>query len=159
MGAQEPIFHNYNRVGELKVFNKILVPTDLSDFSQRALTTAIDMAQKYDAKINLFYVVADFHDMYDSYDLDFNRIDQRLVADGAQKLEEMLKKIDIRGVEITKTVTPGYPSVAILDQIKREAIELVVMGSHGRGAIMGSILGSVSQKVITHAECPVLIVK
>lgn len=62
-------------------------------------------------------------------------------------------------VPLKKKVVQGYPSTMILEEVEKEAIDLVVMGSHGYGPITGSVLGSVSQRVLKRVECPILIVK
>ena len=67
--------------------------------------------------------------------------------------------MDTEPVVITKRVESGHPVTIIVEQIKKENIDLVVMGSHGYGAIAGSVLGSVSQRVLQRASCPVLIIK
>jgi nucleotide-binding universal stress UspA family protein len=54
---------------------------------------------------------------------------------------------------------PGHPAAAILEEIEKEAFDLVVMGSRGYGPISGSLLGSVSQHVLRRAKYPVMIVK
>jgi len=66
----------------------------------------------------------------------------------------------VKDVVLEKKMLQGqHPASVILDEIAKENIDLVVMGSHGYGPIAGSVLGSVSQRVVHRSECPVLIVK
>jgi nucleotide-binding universal stress UspA family protein len=75
-------------------------------------------------------------------------------------LEATLKGIDISDVSIIKKKSQAAkPAKVILEEIEKEKIDLVVMGSHGYGAIAGSLIGSVSQHVLHKAKCSVLIVK
>lgn len=68
-----------------------------------------------------------------------------------------LKDIDIGNVQLLKKHSPGYPAISILEEMKRE-FDLVVMGTCGHGVFTGAVLGSVTQRVLAHAQCPVLVV-
>ena len=67
--------------------------------------------------------------------------------------------IDTGNVAIEKKQKAGHPGSVILEEIVNEKIDLVVMGNRGYGPIAGAMLGSVSQRILTKAECPVMIVK
>jgi len=138
---------------------KILVATDASEYSLRALKAALDLARKFDAEIELLFV------MYDRIVYSFGVADsyvaapEQIEAEGDLALEATLKGMDISGITLKKKKLHGYPSNIIIQEVEDENIDLVVMGSHGYGAIVGSVLGSVSQKVLHGAKCSVLIVK
>lgn len=68
-----------------------------------------------------------------------------------------MKDIDLGNVTLSKKHTTGHPASTILDEMKRE-FDLVVMGTRGHGVLTGAIVGSVTQRVLAHAQCPVLIV-
>jgi len=84
---------------------------------------------------------------------------EQLDQNGELALEATLSGIDSEQVVIHKIVESGHPVTMIVEQIKKDNIDLVIMGSHGYGAIAGSVLGSVSQRVLQRASCPVLIIK
>ena len=84
---------------------------------------------------------------------------EQLDQNGELALEATLAGIDSEQVVIHTIVESGHPVTKIVDQIKKDNIDLVIMGSHGYGAIAGSVLGSVSQLVLQRASCPVLIIK
>ena len=138
---------------------KILVATDVSEYSRRALETGLELARKFNAEVELLYV------MYDQMVYSFGVADSYVAApeqverEGDLALEATLKGIDISGVILKKKKLHGHPSNVIIKEVENENIDLVVMGSHGYGAIVGSMLGSVSQKVLHGAKCSVLIVK
>jgi nucleotide-binding universal stress UspA family protein len=142
------------------MFKKILVATDASEYSRRALETALDLARKFQAKIELLFV-AYTPDAYWGYnsaytiEVTLEQIEER----GQLTLEQTLKGIDVKDVPLEKKIMQGHPSTVILEEIINENIDLVVMGSHGYGPIAGAVLGSVSQRVLRKAKCPVLIVK
>ncbi|WP_407305712.1 universal stress protein [Desulfosporosinus sp. SB140] len=142
------------------MFKKVLVPTDASDFSRRALKSAIDLAQTIKAEVELLhvsYTPQSFWGYTISYGITVTQ--DQLDQNGELALEATLTGLDTSKVLIKKKVESGHPVTVILDEIKKEGIDLVVMGSHGYGAITGSVLGSVSQRVLQRAGCPVLIIK
>jgi len=142
------------------LFKKILVPTDASEYSRRALKAAVELAQTFQAEVLLLHV-SYTPQAYWGYTISYGITvtQDQLDQNGELALEATLIGIDCSQVVIKKKVESGHPVTVILDQIKEEAIDLVVMGSHGYGAITGSVLGSVSQRVLQRASCPVLIIK
>ncbi|MDA8442148.1 MAG: universal stress protein [Peptococcaceae bacterium] len=142
------------------MFEKILVPTDASEYSRRGLETAIALAQKFNAKLVLLHVTHT-PEAYLGYTVTYgiSVSHSELERIGQLALEATLTGMAHDSVPLTTKLESGYPASVILRQITEEDIDLVVMGSHGHGALIGSMLGSVSQRVLAHAACPVLIVK
>ncbi|HEY8910823.1 MAG TPA: universal stress protein [Desulfosporosinus sp.] len=142
------------------MFKRILVPTDASEYSRRALTTALEMARTFGAEVILLHV-SYTPQAYWGYTISYGITvtQEQLVQNGELALEATLTGIDIEPVVLSKKVESGHPVTIILEQIKKENIDLIVMGSHGYGPISGSVLGSVSQRVLQRASCPVLIIK
>jgi nucleotide-binding universal stress UspA family protein len=142
------------------MFKKILVPTDASEFSRRALKTAIGLAQTFQAEVELLhvsYTPQAFWGYTISYGITVTQ--DQLDHSGEMALEVTLTGVDCKEVVINKEVKSGHPVTIILDEVKSQGIDLVVMGSHGYGPITGSVLGSVSQRVLQKSSCPVLIIK
>jgi len=142
------------------LFKKILVPTDASEYSRRALKTAIELARSVQAEVVLLHV-SYTPQAYWGYTISYGITvtQEQLDQNGELALAATLTGIDSEQVVIHKKVESGHPVTIILEQIKKENIDLVIMGSHGYGAIAGSVLGSVSQRVLQRASCPVLIIK
>ncbi len=142
------------------MFKRILVPTDASEYSRRALKAAIEMAQAMQAEVVLLHVNYT-PQAYWGYTISYGITvtQEQIEQNGELALEATLMGIDYSQVVLHKRMESGHPVTVILEQIKKEAIDLVVMGSHGYGAIAGSVLGSVSQRVLQRASCPVLIIK
>ncbi|KGK87823.1 universal stress protein UspA [Desulfosporosinus sp. HMP52] len=142
------------------MFKKILVATDASEYSRRALITALEIAQKYDAEIELLFV-SYIREAYWGNNVAYGILvpQEQIDEAGEQALEATLQGIDVGNISVQKKMVQGYPSTMILEEAKKLEADLVVMGSHGYGPITGSLLGSVSQRVLPRAECPVLIVK
>lgn len=141
------------------MYKRILVPTDGSGPSRQALKSALELARKFDSEVELFHVTPD-QESYYGYQMGFNNIisQEDIQKNGELALEVTLKGIDISGVRFLKKYIPGQAASGILDEIRRE-FDLVVMGTVGHGALSGAILGSVTQRVLAQAQCPVLIVK
>ena len=145
---------------DLILFKKILVPTDASEYSRRALTLALEMARAVQAEVVLLHV-SYTPQAYWGYTISYGITvtQEQLDQNGELALEATLSEMDTEHVVINKKVESGHPVTIILEEIKKENIDLVIMGSHGYGAIAGSVLGSVSQRVLQRASCPVLIIK
>jgi len=142
------------------LFKKILVPTDASEYSRRALKAAVEMAQAMQAEVVLLHV-SYTPQAYWGYTISYGITvtQEQIDQNGELALEATLTGIDCSQIVLSKRMESGHPVTIILEHIKKEAIDLVVMGSHGYGAITGSVLGSVSQRVLQRASCPVLIIK
>ncbi len=142
------------------MFKKILVPTDASEYSRRALTSAIELAKHFQAEITLLHVTFPPH-AYWGYTLSYGILvaQEDLTRNGEVALEATLLGVPTDGVKLITVLEMGHPVNKILDQIRKDKIDLVVIGSHGYGPIMGSVLGSVSQRILQKATCPVLLVK
>jgi len=142
------------------MFKKILVATDASEYSLRVLKTALELARTFGGEVELLHVVY-IREAYWGYNAVYSILvpPEQIQDAGELALEATLEGIDVGDVPLKKKVVQGYPADMLLEEVKKEDIDLVVLGSHGYGPITGSVLGSVSQRVLQRAECPVLIVK
>ena len=143
------------------MFKKILVPTDGSDYARRALGVALEIALKYGSAIELLHV-APMPQVYwgEPYAIAFTAPLQQLVAKGSHKiLSDTVKGFDLGEVKVNQRQSSGYPAGVILDELSSHNIDLVVLGSHGHSGLAGTLLGSVSNRVVAQAACPVLVVK
>ena len=142
------------------MFKKILVPSDASEFSRRALATAVELARLFNAEIELLHVTYTPQAYWGyavSYGISITQ--EELDRNGELALEMTVTDMNLENVRLTKKLRSGHPVTTIIEEIEQEKIELVVMGSHGYSPIAGSVLGSVSQRVLQRAKCPVLIIK
>lgn len=140
------------------MINTILVPTDASETAQRALKVALEIAKLYGSRLILLHVVYTPEALGYTLSSGISVPQEEISIFGKEALRAALASIDPGQVPIEKKLVPGYPAVAILEEIKNSQVDLVVMGNRGYGTIVGTLLGSVSQKVLTKAECPVMIV-
>ncbi len=141
------------------MYKKILVPTDVSGPSRNALLTALELARQFGSEIELFHVTPTPQEFV-GYSTEYAvYVAPETIAEAAQAaLEAALKDIAPGEVQVKKKYASGHPATAILEEIKT-GFDLVVMGSRGHGPFTGGVIGSVSLRVLAHAECPVLIVR
>jgi nucleotide-binding universal stress UspA family protein len=142
------------------MYKKILVPTDASEYSKRAFNQAINLAKQFQSEIIVLHVTYSPQAYWGytvSYGISVTRED--LTRNGQVALEATLAGISTYGIKIDTVLEMGNPVNRILDYVHKEKIDLIVMGSHGYGPILGPLLGSVSQRVLQKAPCPVLFVK
>ncbi len=138
---------------------KILVPTDYSDHSEKAIRYGIELASKFNSELHLFHAVEFTPVMYGEGG-GFLSPDaaMEIEADAARHLESL--EVDgANGLRVVRKVVQGHPFVAIVQYAKENDIDLLVLGTHGRGAIAHMLLGSVAEQVVRKAPCPVLVVR
>ena len=141
------------------MFKTILVPTDASESAQRALIMAIELAKKFGSQILLLHVVYTPEALGYTLSGGISVPQEELSIYGTEALTAALAGIDTGNVPIEKKQVPGHPWMIILEELERGHFDLVVMGNRGYGAIAGSLLGSVSQRVLSKAKCPVMLIK
>jgi nucleotide-binding universal stress UspA family protein len=151
-----------------EMIKKILVPVDGSEHSDRALNYALDLAEKYSAKIKLLSVaqpVVAFGPMFVTqpmlpsegttiYVKEIEAAHKRMLTEAFKKAKKT--KPDLK---ISKMLVDGRPADRIVEIANTEKFDLIVMGSRGAGGIKEFFLGSVSDRVADAARCPVLLVK
>lgn len=133
------------------MFTRILYPTDGSDVAEYSLDWAIDLAESTGSEIFVLHVVED------GKRLDHSGLDI-LREIGEEFVQKACKKIEERGIVAHPTVVDGKPYHEIINFAKSEAIEMIVMGTHGVGGLSRALLGSVADRVIRTSSCPVLLV-
>lgn len=141
----------------------ILVPTDFSEYSDKALQLALDMAKQYHSRIYLVHVVGLVIQCTVDYCLDPKTTDlvekESLIA-AKQMMEKQLGNFpDSKSVEIIADIRQGTPYEEILKDQQEKKADLIVIASHGQTGLKRHLLGSVAEKVGRQSKCPVLLVK
>lgn len=147
------------------MYHKILLPTDGSKFAEKAAEHAIWIASKSNAEIIVLNVIETSSLVgLPAEDL-IVRIKEMLKEEGRRSLErisEMVteeeKEHKIEDIQITLKTEEGSPADAILKTVEKEDVDLVVMGTSGKHGLDRFLLGSVTEKVVRSAKCPVLAV-
>ena len=142
-------------------YAKILVPLDGSELSEEALEAAIPLARAFGSEILLVGVLDLTAGMYDVYAEAFNPVDLR--AQLEKFLESALDRAKTRaeaiGLKVRRFLRVGVPHEEIAALSAQEGGELIVMTTHGRKGLSHLLLGSVTEKVIRTAECPILVIR
>ena len=142
----------------------ILVPTDFSKYSDAALREALDIAIRYEAKIYLLHVITEHIQQcgedYCLSDEIVNQFEEESLKGAKEKLKKEADKIAKRkDVNISFDIKSGLAPEVILSEQKARKIDLIVIASHGKTGILQQLMGSVADKVIKGAKCPVMVVK
>lgn len=145
------------------MFKHILVPTDGSTLSLRAAKHAIRFAKVHGARITAFYAAPDYHPNIAGDYLPANFVPlgvfQKQIKKTADKYLNQIKKMaEVGGVACSGLyVNDDSPHDAIIKAAKDRKCDLIFMASHGRSGIAGLLIGSETNKVLTHCKLPVLV--
>ena len=139
---------------------KILVPTDFSDFSQQALEFALPLADRFQAKIHLVHV---WELPFTSSLLPPEPYPEAVLTEeqksAADHLVKVANEFRASGFDVDPCFVLGKPYVEIVNAAAKLNIDLIVIASHGRSGISHLVLGSVAEKVVRLPPCPVFTVK
>jgi nucleotide-binding universal stress UspA family protein len=141
-------------------FRKILVPVDFSSHSARALETAIELAKTFQGKLHLLHCYSINVGAISPYGLVIPESFDRDIRDAAQRqLAQWREKATSQKVEAETEVSPMFPSEAIASTAERIGADLIVMGTRGLSGVKHVLLGSVAERTVRIAPCPVLTLK
>lgn len=157
----------------LLLFEKILVPTDGSEHSSKALEVAIQIAKKFHGKVTLIHVYSvsvtpvmmpepsTFTPPAAPIMLpaEISKITEASREAGKRILTEGENKVKAEKVEVETILKEGHTVQEIINTAKEDNFDLIVLGARGISHIRELLLGSVTDGVIHHASCPVLVVK
>ncbi|MGZ5153728.1 MAG: universal stress protein [Burkholderiales bacterium] len=148
------------------MFKHILLPTDGSKLSDRAVQRGIELAEALDARVTAVHVVPEFRMMADesfvlptSVDLR-SRYEKEAKARALKMLHKIAARAQAAGVAYEGVVVVGdTPYESIIETAKKRKCDLIMMASHGRRGLSALLLGSETSKVLTHSKVPVLVVR
>jgi len=136
---------------------RILVPTDFSECSERARSYAVEIAKRFEAELHLLHAVPPIAiPAYMGY------VPDELVEpkEGARKSLQQWDTPALQDVKsVERVVVLGTPFVEIVRYAREQNVDLIVMGTHGHSGLTHALIGSVAEKVVRKASCPVLTVR
>jgi len=147
------------------MYKHFLVPTDGSELSAKAVKAAIKLASALGARMTAFYAMTPYP-LHGGYAAEASVIDElqpkiynRRNIEHAQKiLLKVARSAEKAGLKCATSYTESSaPSDAIIEAAKKGKCDLIVMASHGRRGLAGVLLGSETQRVLTHSNIPVLV--
>ena len=143
-------------------YQKLLVATDGSQYSLAAASEAVGIAKRCGAELLVISVVpsetASPFDIVHT-EMQHEMISQKEFHEGEKNVNDLLVIAKQEGVSVVGQIVEGRPYEAIVETAREKGIDLIVMGSHGRTGMERLLMGSVTERVVGHADCAVLIVK
>jgi len=139
---------------------KILYPTDFSDYASHALSYVLELAKKFDAEVLIIHVTCGsvFPVTY-SIGVDFGDLDLQIQKAAKNHMRKIEERIGAEGVKVSSELKAGEPFPEIVRCARRKVVDLIIMATHGHGAIKHMFLGSTAEKVVRKAPCPVLTIR
>jgi nucleotide-binding universal stress UspA family protein len=142
------------------MFKKILCPVDFSEFTDEILSYAVVISKRFESELHLIHVVPNlnYFTPYETFLTPENlvAIERNIEGEVGKDFDKITKKLDFPFKRVIKT---GVTFVEIIDYIKDQGVDLVVMGTHGRSGIEHILIGSVAEKVVRKSPCPVLTIR
>ena len=140
----------------------ILVPTDFSEASEAALKYGKALADAFHSSLHVVHVMEDLlaHAWAaEVYVASMPNLRVEIEQEAHERLAAMLTDEERERLKVTSAVIAGNPFLEIIRYAKATGVDLIVLGTHGRGPIAHMLLGSVAEKVVRKSPCPVLTVR
>lgn len=142
-------------------FRHILAPTDFSEYSKQAVVSALELARKFGAKLTVLHVVELPPYPVEGYvppAVNATFLDD-LERQATQDLAQLVPEAESSDVEVVRLVAVGSPYRMIIDTAEAEQVDLIVMATAGRSGFSRLIMGSIAERVVRTATCPVLTIR
>ncbi len=138
--------------------SKILVPTDFTDFSTQAIDYAVMLGKEFKASLLLMHVIEPFtYSVSDTIQVVDHYVALKSIAEPL--METLKKKLAKSKLKVSTYVIQGTPYLEITQKARKAKVDLIVMGTHGRTGVGHLLLGSVTERVVRMAHCPVLTIR
>ena len=138
---------------------RILAPIDFSDCSKKALQYAIPLAKQHGAAITLLYVVPTNYAVGEYGGIDYASLEAQMRASGETQLNRLAAEAVHGEIASDTLIRTGSPATEIIEVAKSLPADVIVISTHGRTGLRHVLLGSVAERVVRHAPCPVLVVR
>ena len=138
---------------------RILVPTDFSDQGKTALMYAVAFADQFGAAVDLLHVMEAVPPGALLSYISLDELKKSVRTDAEKQMEELHTEWEDYAFPVQRLIVEGHPFVEIIKHAKDSNADMIIMGTHGRGAIAHMLLGSVAERVVRKAPCPVLTVR
>ena len=142
-------------------FRHILAPTDFSEYSKKAVGSALELARKFGAKLTILHVVELPPYPVEGYvppAVNATFLDD-LERQATQDLAQLVPEAESSNVEVVRLVAVGSPYRKIIDTAEAEQVDLIVMATAGRTGFGHLVMGSIAERVVRTATCPVLTIR
>jgi len=139
---------------------KVLVPTDFSDSARHAFGYGVSFAREYKADLVLLHVVENLTVGYasDLFPVPMAEVFQEISSYARVELKKLAEEAQQKGASVTELVVQGKPSAEIVRYAAENEVDIIVLGTHGKGVLDQALFGSTTERVVRRAPCPVLTV-
>jgi nucleotide-binding universal stress UspA family protein len=140
---------------------KVLVPTDFSESARHALTYGISFAREYQAELVVLHVVENLTVGYasDLFPVPMAEVFQEISGYAKAELAKLGAVARDKKVQVVEQVVQGKPSAEIIRFAREAEVDMIVLGTHGKGMLDQALFGSTTERVVRRAPCPVLTVR
>jgi len=139
------------------VYKSILVPFDGSEFSKKAITRACQLSKIDGSSITALYVIPKYEEMVEFFRT--ASIKKSLYQEADKIINGAASIASSLGITIQKEIVEGHSADNIIETTKKQNNDLIIIGSHGYSGIDKALIGSTTERVITNASCPILVVR
>jgi nucleotide-binding universal stress UspA family protein len=144
----------------MSIFAKILLATDGSESSETAARAALYLSKRLDSEMHIVCVAPEYPYMHAYYDLRNQEEEERLRREDKRMLDEYVDHVrQAEGTVADSYLRMGEAAKVIVELAEELDVGLVVLGSRGLGLIRRALMGSVSDSVVRHAHCPVMVTR
>jgi nucleotide-binding universal stress UspA family protein len=137
---------------------RILVPTDFSETAKHALSYGVSFGKEYEAEVLLLHVVETLAVGYasDLFPVPMAEVFDEISSYAKAEIGKLAAEIKGDGIAVREMVVQGKPSAEIVRIALEEHVDIIVVGTHGKGMLDQALFGSTAERVIRRAPCPVL---
>ncbi len=142
-----------------KLYKKILIATDGSEYTKNSVDYGIDLAKNTEAELHAIYVVDTAAFASIPMDAAWESMYELLRQEGDEATRYVAEKAEALGVTVERNTVEGHPADEIIKYAEKNSISLIVMGTLGKSGLDRFLLGSVAEKVVRTSKIPVLVVR
>lgn len=142
-----------------KLYKKILIATDGSEYTKNAVDYGIELAKDTEAKLHAIYVVDTAAFASIPMDAAWESMYELLRQEGDEATKYVADKAQAEGLDVERNTVEGHPADEIIKYAEKNSISLIIMGTLGKSGLDRFLLGSVAEKVVRTSKIPVLVVR
>ncbi|NOR48747.1 MAG: universal stress protein [Methanosarcinaceae archaeon] len=142
-----------------ELYQRILIATDGSEPNKKAVSYGVELARLSGAKVNVAYVVDTAAFASVPMDAGWEMMYELLQKEGNEAIQQIVDDAKASGIDIEGSLLEGHPSHEIIEFAQNNEIDVIVLGTLGKGGLDRFLLGSVAEKVTRNSKVPVLVVR
>ena len=141
------------------LYRNIVIATDGSENSQRAISCGVEIAKLSGATVHALYVVDTPSIISETWTAGKEMVHELIIREGKKVLSKVKKIIEDSGVEVKEVLLEGYPSEEIINFAENNNMDLIVMGTLGKTGLERFLVGSVAENVVRNSKVPVMVIR